>query len=312
MSELPKRLRIATRQSQLALWQTHFIQQELQRHYPTLTIELVLLSTRGDEVQDRSLAKVGGKGLFIKALEEALLNDQADIAVHSLKDVPALLDPRFTLAATPKRANPLDALISPHYDSLAALPHGARVGTSSPRRSAQLLAERPDLNIQLLRGNVDTRLAKCLRGDYDAIILACAGLERLGLAHHIRQPLPATLLLPAAGQGIMAVECLRHRQDLVELLAPLNHPETFAIMTAERALVQALNGDCHSAIGAYACVAEGELQLTGNVTSANGIRRLQAGARAPLTQAQALGERVAEQLLQQGAREILVEECSKT
>jgi hydroxymethylbilane synthase len=298
-------LRIATRKSPLALWQTHFIQQQLQQQYPALKIELVEITTTGDTIHDKPLADIGGKALFVKALEQALLDDQADIAVHSLKDMPADLESEFTIAAVSARANPFDALLSRDYADLDTLPQGAKVGTSSPRRKAQLLAYRADLNIALLRGNVDTRVKKCLAGEYDAIILACAGLERLGLQDHIRQVIPDMIMLPAAGQGVIGVECLSQRTDLIELLNPLNHAETHATMIAERALVMALQGNCHSAIGAFAHVYQQMLHLTGIVAAADGSSVIRTRQQGLLQDPAPIGRRAAEALLKQGACDLL-------
>ena len=298
-------IRIATRKSQLALWQTHFIQHQLQAAYPHLKIELVEITTTGDKIQDKPLADIGGKALFVKALEEALLNDEADIAVHSLKDVPADLEAPFMIAAIGKRANPFDAFLSRDYTEVDALPNNATIGTSSPRRRAQLLAYRPDLNIISLRGNVDTRLKKCLSGEYDAIILAAAGLERLGLHDHIRQMIPETLMMPAAGQGAIGIECLSTRTDLIELLAVCNDAETHAAVTAERMLVKALNGNCHSAIGAYAHSHHHMLHLTALVVGQDGSSILRTRQQDLLKNALALGSKAAQALIQQGAHRLL-------
>ncbi|MCX7122082.1 MAG: hydroxymethylbilane synthase [Gammaproteobacteria bacterium] len=216
------KIRIATRKSPLALVQTHLVKALLLAQNHALQVELVEVLTEGDRIQDRTLAEIGGKGLFIKKLEEMLLADQADIAVHSLKDVPPALDGAFCLAAVLPRHSPFDVLVSPHYSSLEALPIGARIGTSSVRRQAALLHVRPDLNIQMIRGNVDTRLKKLDAGEYDALILAAAGLGRLGLGARIRQILPLEICLPSVAQGVIGIECLAERTDLYALLRPLN------------------------------------------------------------------------------------------
>ncbi len=298
-------LRIATRKSQLALWQTHFIQQQLQKLYPTLQIERVEITSTGDKIQDKPLADIGGKALFVKALEEALQENRADIAVHSLKDVPADLESEFTIAAVTARANPFDALLSRDYADLDALPQGAKVGTCSPRRQAQLLAYRPDLQMLSLRGNVDSRVKKCLQGEYDAIVLACAGLERLGLQGHIRQAIPDMLMLPAAGQGVVGIECLSKRTDLIELLNPLNHAETHAAITAERSMVLELRGNCHSAIGAYAHVHHQILHLSALVSDPNGTTVIRTRQQGLVLDPTRVGQRAAEALLQQGAKNLL-------
>ncbi|HEX7817639.1 hydroxymethylbilane synthase [Dyella sp.] len=298
-------LRIATRKSALALWQAEYVAAELRSAYPSLNVELVPMTTRGDEVLDKSLATIGGKGLFLKELEVAMQEGRADLAVHSLKDVPAELEPGFALPAILPRADAADAFVSNHYQTLAGLPHGARVGTSSLRRQAQLLALRPDLTLLDLRGNVGTRLGKLDAGDYDAIVLACAGLERLGLGARIRSRLSAPDWLPAPGQAAVAVEARSDKPDVLELLARLDDEETRWAVTAERSLNRALGGSCTVPIGGWCVVTERGLHLRGMVGDASNGRMLHAEASAPHADGEALGERVAEALVLQGAGELL-------
>jgi len=298
---MPPLLRIATRKSPLALWQSEHVAARLRQANPSLKIELVPLSTRGDEILDRSLAAIGGKGLFLKELEIAMQRGEADCAVHSLKDVPMELESGFTLAAILVRADPADALVSPQFASIDALPEGARVGTSSLRRQAQLRALRPDLAIHDLRGNVNTRLARLDAGEYDAIILAAAGLIRLDLDSRIRQRLTPPDWLPAPAQGALAVECRSDQPALRECLSVLDDAETRCCACAERAMNRALGGSCHVPVGAYAHLSGDRLRLDGVVGSAADGRQLRAGAEAPASAAEALGESVARQLLDAGA-----------
>lgn len=300
-------LRLATRKSALALWQARHVASRLRAAHPDLTVELVPLSTRGDELLDRPLAAIGGKGLFLKELERALLDGRADIAVHSLKDVPAELEPAFALGAILDRADPADALVSRAAPSLEALPQGARVGSSSLRRQAQLRACRPDLDVIDLRGNVNTRLAKLDAGDYDAIVLACAGLQRLDLNARITQRLPPPDWLPGVGQGAIAIEQRAGDDDTARRLMPLHDATTATCVAAERALNRSLAGDCTVPIGAYACWRHDTLHLWGLVGDAGQGRLLRADAaleRASGTP-ERLGERVAERLRELGAADLL-------
>lgn len=301
----PKKLVIASRESRLAMWQAEHIQSRLQALYPDCEISILGMTTRGDQILDRTLSKIGGKGLFIKELEQALQEGRADLAVHSIKDVPMDLPEGFALAAIGERANPFDALVSNQYTSLAEMPAGAVVGTSSLRREAQLRARFPQLRIQPLRGNVQTRLAKLDKGDYDAIILACAGLERLGLQERIRETLSPIDSLPAAGQGALGIEIAAHRLDLLEVLNPLNHAITNACVTAERALARALGGSCQVPLAAYCTAEAGMLSLAGLVGHPDGSVILQAEAQAPLAYADALGRAVAKKLADEGAQALI-------
>ncbi len=298
------RLRIATRKSPLALWQAGHVAQRLRAVHPGLTVELLPLSTRGDEVLDRSLAEIGGKGLFLKELEIALADDRADIAVHSLKDVPAHLDPQFELAAILARADCADAFVSNDFASLDELPQGAKVGTSSLRRAAQLRARRSDLAIADLRGNLGTRLAKLDRGDYAAILLAVAGLQRMGLAARIRSRLAPPDWLPAPGQAAIAVEARAGDDATAALLAPLDDAATRRTVTAERALGAALGGDCTLPLGAWCEIADaGALHLYGLLGDAQNGRLLRADAHGD--DSKALGEAVARLLKERGADALL-------
>ncbi|MDR6644401.1 MULTISPECIES: hydroxymethylbilane synthase [Luteibacter] len=298
-------LRIATRKSALALWQAEHVASLLRQAHPGLVVELVPLSTRGDEILDRSLATIGGKGLFLKELEVAMQDGRADIAVHSLKDVPAELEPGFALSAILPRADAADAFISNDYATLVDLPNGARVGTSSLRRQAQLRAVRGDLQLLDLRGNVNTRLAKLDEGHYDAIILACAGVERLGLGHRITTRLASPDWLPAPGQGAIAVESLASDVRVNELLAALTDEETLLAVNAERAMNERLGGSCAVAIGAWCVVAEHGLTLHGMVGNALTGELLHAQADNASGDPVTLGHEVAAMLIGLGAEEFL-------
>jgi hydroxymethylbilane synthase len=298
-------LRIATRESQLALWQAEFIKAELERHHPGLQVELLGMKTKGDIILDVPLAKVGGKGLFVKELEQAMLDDRADIAVHSMKDVPMEFPDGLGLAIICDREDPTDAFVSNQYASLDDLPEGAKVGTSSLRRQLQIKAARPDLTLLDLRGNVNTRLAKLDNGDYDAIILASAGLLRLNFAERIRSRLPIELSLPAGGQGAVGVECRTNDARTRALLAPLHHKDTADRVLAERALNRRLEGGCQVPIACYAELQDDNLYLRGLVGDPSGKTVLRAEVTGPRAKAEQLGVEVAEMLLDQGAGAIL-------
>ena len=298
-------LRIATRKSPLALWQTEHVADRLRAAHPGLAVELVPLSTRGDEVLDRSLAAIGGKGLFLKELELAMQRGEADCAVHSLKDVPMELEPGFALAAILARADHADAFVSNRFDGIGALPPGACVGTSSLRRQAQLRALRPDLQLRDLRGNVNTRLAKLDAGEYDAIVLACAGLQRLGFDARIRSRLDAPGWLPAPAQGAIAIECRAGDDTVAALCASLDDAATRACVGAERAMNQALHGSCHVPVAAYARRDGDRLWLQGLVGSAADGRSVRADGEGRVDAHERLGREVAEALLAQGARALI-------
>lgn len=301
-------IRIATRKSALALWQAEHVAAMLRERPGVGSVELVAMSTRGDEILDKSLQKIGGKGLFIKELEVAMLEDRADIAVHSMKDVPVEMPDGFCLAAVLERANPFDALVSPSAASLGELPEGACIGSSSLRRQAQLLALRPDLTVRPLRGNVNTRLAKLEAGDYDAIILACAGLERLGFEARIAATLTPDEILPAAAQGVIGIECRADDERLREMLKPLEHPQTFRTTSAERAVAGRLEANCQSPIASFATLNGGAISLHGLVASSDGKRVLRESLAGDAADAERLGADLAERLLSLGAAELLAAE----
>ena len=296
---------IATRASRLALWQAEYVQGKLQLLYPQMTVELLKLSTRGDEILDRSLSKVGGNGLFVKELETALLDGRADLAVHSLKDVPVDLQASFSLSTILARADCRDAFVSNRYDALSALPAGAVVGTSSLRREAQLRARFPLLHIEPLRGNLDTRLAKLDNNQYDAIILAAAGLDRLQLSHRIRSYIEVEQSLPAAGQGALGLEILASSDKLRRLLQPLVCETTTACAIAERTVSKMLGGSCQVPLAAYAQIESGELNLQALVAMPTGLCIYRAQAKGHPHDAVELGKKVANELIAQGADKIL-------
>ena len=300
-----REIRIATRKSALALWQAEFVKASLELAHPGLSVSLVPMVSRGDKLLDSPLSKIGGKGLFVKELETALLENEADIAVHSMKDVPMDFPAGLGLYCICEREEPRDAFVSNTFASLDELPAGAVVGTSSLRRQAQLLALRPDLKIHFLRGNVNTRLAKLDAGEYDAIILAAAGLIRLGFAARIRASISVEASLPAGGQGAVGIECRSADLAIHALLAPLHHRETALRVTAERALNKHLNGGCQVPIACYALLEGEQLWLRGLVGQPDGSQLLRAEARAASADAEALGVQVAEALLAQGAADIL-------
>ena len=300
-----REIRIATRKSALALWQAEYVKACLEQAHPGLLVSLVPMVSRGDKLLDAPLAKIGGKGLFVKELETALLDNEADIAVHSMKDVPMDFPEGLGLFCICEREDPRDAFVSNTFASLDELPAGSVVGTSSLRRQAQLLALRPDLKIHFLRGNVNTRLAKLDAGEYDAIILAAAGLIRLGFGARIRASISVEASLPAGGQGAVGIECRSADAEIHALLAPLHHRETALRVTAERALNKHLNGGCQVPIACYALLEDEQLWLRGLVGQPDGGLLLRAEGRAPVADAEALGVQVAEALLAQGASAIL-------
>lgn len=301
----PHRLVIATRESPLALWQANHVRDRLLALYPGITVELLGMTTRGDQILDRTLNKIGGKGLFVKELEAALEDGRADLAVHSMKDVPMVLPQGFAIAAISEREEPYDAFVSNRYASLADLPAGAVVGTSSLRRESQLRARFSHLTIKPLRGNLGTRLSKLDAGEFDAIILAAAGLKRLGYADRIRETLSAEDSLPAPGQGALGIEILDSRDDLKALLAPLNHAATAACVIAERSLSRRLGGSCQVPLGAFAEDDDGFLRLRGFVANPDGTDIVYAEANGSRAAANGLGLQVADLLLTEGAAEVL-------
>ena len=300
-------LRIGTRGSALALWQANWVRDRLLAAHPGLRVELVAIKTRGDKILDVPLAKVGGKGLFVKELEEALLAGEVDLAVHSMKDVPAEFPEGLGLAVILERADPRDVLLSVHHPSLAALPHGARVGSSSLRRQSQLLAIRPDLEIIPLRGNVNTRIDKLKSGAFDAIVLAAAGVERLGLTAHVVEYLDPLVVIPANGQGAVGIEIRLDDPRTAGFIAPLDHRDTHRCVAAERAFLATLQGGCQVPIAGIAHIRDGRLHLRGRVASLDGRELVTLEHDGPPEAPEQLGRRLGEALLTQGAGRILAE-----
>ncbi len=302
---MTQRIRIATRKSALALWQAEYVKAQLQHFHPNLEVELVPMSTQGDKILDTPLAKIGGKGLFVKELETAILEGRADIAVHSMKDVPVEFPAGLQLQTICEREDPRDAFVSNQFTSIATLPHGAVVGTSSLRRQCQLKFMRPDLQIRDLRGNVNTRLSKLDQGEYDAIILAAAGLIRLGFTARIAGFIEVEQSLPANGQGAVGIECRSDDNQVQQWLAPLDHLPTRQAVLAERSMNRRLQGGCQVPIGAFAIHQGDQLWLRGLVGQLDGKRILQAQVSGPAAQAEMLGEQLAEKLIALGADAIL-------
>lgn len=302
---MKKTLKIATRQSPLALWQAEYIRDRLEQLHPQLQVELVTFVTQGDKILDTPLAKIGGKGLFVKELEAALMDGRADLAVHSMKDVPMQLPEGLELAVICEREDPFDAFVSNNYEKFEDLPQGAKLGTSSLRRKSQILKQRPDLEVIDLRGNVGTRLSKLDAGQYDAIILASAGLKRLGLSERIRHSLTAEVSLPAVGQGALGLECRSNDQEILDLIMPLMHAETNACVRAERAFNAYLEGGCQVPIAGFATLDNQTLSLEGRVGSADGQTLLRSNVQGAPEDAEKLGVQLAQNLLQQGAGELL-------
>jgi len=304
---IPKKLVIASRESVLAMWQAKHIQEKLKTLYPTCDVQILGMTTTGDQILDSPLARIGGKGLFVKELETALADGSADLAVHSMKDVPMNLPDGFTLAATGEREDARDAFISNDYPSLKDLPHGSIVGTSSLRRQSQLQARFPYLKIESLRGNLQTRLRKLDEGQYSAIILAAAGLIRLGLASRIRDTIDPQDSIPAVGQGALGIEINAERQDLLQILAPLNHADSQLCVEAERAFSRALAGSCTVPLGAYALREGNTINITGFVASVDGKQMLRENITGSIADAEAVGRALAEKLIARGADKILAE-----
>ena len=299
------RLVIASRESALAMWQAEHVRDRLRALYPQTEVSILGMTTQGDQILDVTLSKIGGKGLFVKELETALEDGRADLAVHSLKDVPMNMPDGFVLAAIGEREDPHDAFVSNKYDNLAALPAGSVVGTSSLRRESQLRARFPHLKIEPLRGNVQTRLRKLDEGQYAAIILAAAGLKRLGLGKRIRALITSEDSLPAVGQGALGIECRTDRADVIAVLQPLHHPDTAACVLAERAMSRVLAGSCQVPLGGFAEVQNGKLRMRGFVASPGGKRMVRTELTGEIADPEELGKRVADALLAQGAGEIL-------
>ncbi len=305
MPPVPRRLVIASRESRLALWQAHHVRERLAALYPGCSVEILSMTTRGDRVLDRSLAKIGGKGLFVKELETALEQARADLAVHSAKDVPMALPQGFCLAAILEREDARDCLVCTRYESLQGLPAGSRVGSSSLRREAQLHERFPGLSVVPVRGNVETRLAKLDRGEFEALLLAAAGLKRLGLGNRIRSFIEPETSLPAPGQGALAIECRSDREDIRSLLQSLHHAPSAACVTAERALSRALAGSCQVPLAAHATLQAGRLLLRALVALPDGTQVVRGELEGAPAEAEALGQRVAALLRSRGADAVL-------
>jgi hydroxymethylbilane synthase len=303
----PQKLVIASRESLLAMWQAKHIQGRLRALYPDCDVQILGMTTTGDQILDKPLANIGGKGLFIKELENALLDGRADIAVHSMKDVPMNMPEGFALVATCDRENPLDAFVSNDYDSLAALPNGSVVGTSSLRRQSQIQARFPHLKIESLRGNVQTRLRKLDEGQYAAIILAAAGLIRLELGERIRSYISAEDSIPAVGQGALGIEIKADRTDLIDILAPLNHQDTAQCVEAERGFSRTLAGSCTVPLGAHATKKDDTITLIGFVASIDGKKMLRDSISGDTNDAENIGKALATKLISLGANKILAE-----
>ncbi len=301
------RLVIATRGSKLALWQANHVKDRTLERFPDAEVALNVIKTTGDKMLSGPLAEIGGKGLFVKEIEEALLKGAADLAVHSMKDVPAVIPQGLAIGAVTEREDPRDALLSVRFASLAALPRGAKVGSSSLRRKAQLLAYRPDLRVELLRGNVDTRLKRLEEGTFDAILLAAAGVRRLGLAAHVREYLPESICLPAIGQGALCLEVRRGDERLKPLMAHFHHPATAAPVTAERAFMARLEGGCQVPIACHGRLVRGSLRVSGLVASVDGREVFRREVQGPPAAAKQLGTRLADAVLAAGGGRVLAE-----
>ncbi len=302
---MPPVIKIGTRGSRLALWQANWVKSEIEKRFPGTDVALVVIKTKGDKILDVPLAKVGGKGLFVKEIEDALLNGKIDLAVHSMKDMPARLPDGLTIGAVPERENPRDVLISKHHLDLESLPEGARVGTSSLRRAAQLLHIRPDFRIHSLRGNLDTRLKKLEKENLDAIVLAAAGVLRLGVDACVSQYLDENIMMPAVGQGALCIESRRDDQQITPILKALDHEETRCVVAGERAFLDRLGGGCQVPIAAKGCLREETFEITGLVASADGKTMIKDSLAGPGSRSWRIGNALAERLLALGADKII-------
>ncbi len=298
-------IRIGTRGSKLALWQANWVKSALLSNTPDLNVEIVVIKTKGDKILDVPLAKVGGKGLFVKEIEESLLAGDTDIAIHSMKDMPAVIPDGLCIGAVPERETPYDALISNNRVKLADLPEGAKVGTSSLRRASQLMAARPDLSIVPLRGNIDTRLRKLSEGQMDAIILAAAGIKRLGFEDAVTECIPAETMLPAVGQGALCIEIRENDPRLEALVHPLNHHDTRVVVMGERAFLNRLEGSCQIPVAAHGKTENGVFTLHGLVAEIDGSVRITDTHSGPEASSETIGVELANRLLEKGAKEIL-------
>jgi len=301
---MEKEIQIGTRGSKLALWQANWVQSELLKAHPSISIQITIIKTKGDKILDVPLAKVGGKGLFVKEIEDALLEGKIDLAVHSMKDMPAELPTGLTIGAIPQRENPQDVLIS-KSGCLADLPEGTRIGTSSLRRASQLLFTRPDVIIHPLRGNLDTRLRKLDQGDMDAIVLAAAGVRRLGLEHRIAEYLDSSIMLPAAGQGALCIEVRTGDEDTGALVGKMDHAETRTVVLGERAFLHRLGGSCQVPIAAHGRVEGGRFQLSGLIAEPDGSRVFREDLAGPAASSETVGAELAKKLMDQGATVII-------
>ncbi len=301
------KIKIGTRKSKLALWQANYVAEKLKEHFPELEVELVKITTKGDKILDVPLAKVGGKGLFVKEIEEAMLRGEIDIAVHSLKDVPTYFPEGLGLVAITKREDPRDAFLSVKYSSIEDMPEGAVLGTSSLRRKAQILQRRKDIQIKDLRGNVDTRIRKLEEGQYDGIILAYAGLKRLGLEGKVKQILDTDYMIPAVAQGFLGIEARLDDEKTKEIVSVLNHSESEIRARAERAFLKTLEGGCQVPLAGYAEIINGKLKITGFVSDLEGVRVFRDSIEGSTDAPEELGEKLANRLLDMGAREVLEE-----
>ena len=301
------KIRIGTRKSKLALWQANYVADQLKKYFPDLEVELVKITTKGDKILDVPLAKVGGKGLFVKEIEEAMLRNEIDIAVHSLKDVPTYFPEGLGLVAITEREDPRDAFLSVKYTSIEKMPEGAVLGTSSLRRKAQIMVKRKDLRIEDLRGNVDTRIRKLEEGQYDGIILAYAGLKRLGLEHKVKQVFDTDYMIPAVAQGFLGIEARLDDEKTKEIVSVLNHKESEIRAKAERAFLKTLEGGCQVPLAGYAEITDGKLKITGFISDLEGKRVFRDSLTGNLEEAEELGKKLAEKLLKDGAKEVLEE-----
>lgn len=302
---MKKNIIIGTRGSQLALWQANFIKSEIQRLFPDLTVALNIIKTTGDQITDRPLAMVGGKGLFVKEIETALLNNEIDIAVHSMKDMPGTLPDGLIIGAVPKRENPLDVLISKDKNLLADYKKGAKIGTSSLRRASQIKHLRPDVTIADIRGNLDTRIKKLRSGEYDAIVLAAAGLRRLGLEEEITEYLDESLMTPAVGQGALCVETRENDTDIALIMQKLNHPDTQICVTGERAFLKEIEGSCHIPVACFAKIKNNIVSMMAVVASLDGLTVVKEHAISPVDQVEESGRELAKLVLEKGGKTIL-------
>ncbi|WP_300462008.1 hydroxymethylbilane synthase [Desulfobacula sp.] len=302
---MKKTVWIGTRGSQLALWQANFIKSEIQHLFPDLTVELKVIKTTGDRITDRPLAMIGGKGLFVKEIETALLNKEIDLAVHSMKDMPGELPKGLTIGAIPERENPFDALISRDHRRLADYETGAKIGTSSLRRASQIKHIRPDVTIVSIRGNLDTRIKKLDAGEYDAIVLAAAGLRRLGQANRITEYLDETTMIPAVGQGALCIETRQHDDTIAPIMAKLDHSDTHICVTGERAFLRRIEGSCHIPVACFGKITDQGVMLTAVVASEDGRELIREQLISPLDQMENAGQVLADKVLEKGGKKIL-------